>query len=377
MEITKIKLLFLVFAFCKASLFAQSISGIVLDANTNDPIESASVYFDNTTIGTSTNDKGSFTILVEPSINSPLIISFLGYEKIVIPNYSANKYYKILLVEDQNALDEVHLTYFDGMPKDIKIKHFREQFLGNSINGKSCKILNEDDLLFRFNKKTKQLVVSSKRPIHIKNENLQYDIEFDIRDFVIDYSRVNLEKNIFRIQSVVYKGTSFFKSLDTINEATIKNRKLTYEGSVLHFMRALSNENLLAEGYQVFSNGFVVEPSNYINVRRINTLDSVKVKLRLPLSVLYNNELQSSLISQTVHQTNKKNKKNTPKVGDTIHLSSINQNKSSTNSPYYNTEIIVDGFGNYSPIGAFYFTGYMSRLRVGDTLPLDYNLLDD
>ncbi|WP_047548405.1 carboxypeptidase-like regulatory domain-containing protein [Psychroserpens sp. Hel_I_66] len=378
METLKTNILKFLLFLCAINVNAQSISGIVLDAKSNEPIESASVFFDNTTIGTSTDNKGSFEISVEPGINSPLIISFLGYEKIAIDNYSANKFYKILLVEEQNSLDEVYLTYFDGMSKETKMNHFRDHFLGISANGKSCTISNEKDLILRFNKKTKQLIASSKRPVRIKNENLQYEIEFDIKDFIIDYSYVDLEKETFRVRSVVYTGTSFFKPLEDKNHDAEKKRDSTYKGSILHFMRALSKENLEAEGYQVFSQGFVVDPTKYINVRAIKTSDSVKVKLRLPLSILYNTDYQSTLVSRSENQAKKpvlKKENLKPKIGDTIHISSLNNSpKKTSNLPYFNTEIIIDGFGNYSPVGAFYFMGFMSKQRVGDTLPLDYNL---
>lgn len=53
----------------KASLFifmlplfciSQTFTGRVVDKMTQQPIETVSVYFDNTTIGTTTNDKGQF-----------------------------------------------------------------------------------------------------------------------------------------------------------------------------------------------------------------------------------------------------------------------------------------------------------------------------
>ncbi len=67
--------------------FSQTVKGIILDAKTNVPIESASVYFDNTSIGTSSNLKGEFEITLKKGINTALIISFLGYEKVVIKDY--------------------------------------------------------------------------------------------------------------------------------------------------------------------------------------------------------------------------------------------------------------------------------------------------
>ncbi|MGC1471933.1 MAG: carboxypeptidase-like regulatory domain-containing protein, partial [Psychroserpens sp.] len=90
-------------SLCKA----QSINGIVLDLKTNAPIESAAVYFDNTTIGTSTNDKGEFEIEQNTNVTSDLIISFLGYEKVTISDYDADSFYKVLLQESTNTLDEV------------------------------------------------------------------------------------------------------------------------------------------------------------------------------------------------------------------------------------------------------------------------------
>jgi len=76
--------------------FSQSIKGVVLDGKTNEPIESASVYFDNTTIGTSTNDKGEFSLPYKEGIKSALIISYLGYQNVMIYEYEVNKLYKIL-----------------------------------------------------------------------------------------------------------------------------------------------------------------------------------------------------------------------------------------------------------------------------------------
>ncbi len=99
------------------------------------------------------------------------------------------------------------------MTREIRLRYFRDQFLGLTKNGKSCTILNEEDLLLRFNKKTKQLTVNSKRPIIVNNENLNYQIRFEIKDFLINYSYVNVKKQVFRIKSVNYEGTAFYKNI--------------------------------------------------------------------------------------------------------------------------------------------------------------------
>ncbi|SDR69362.1 CarboxypepD_reg-like domain-containing protein [Formosa sp. Hel1_31_208] len=342
---------FISFLFSAYS-FSQSIKGIVLDVKTNLPIETVAVYFDNTTIGTTTNEKGEFEIDKREGVNSPLIISFLGYEKVFLTNYNSKTFYKVLLVPTTSQLDEVVITSYDGMSKALKLKYFKEQFLGQSENGASCTILNEDDLILRFNKSTKQLVASSTKPISIKNENLQYQIQFEIKDFVIDFRYVNIKKEIYRIESVIYTGTTFFKDLLKNKETSHVQRDSTYKGSVLHFMRALSNSRLEDEGYQVFTNGFKVDASKYISVRALEDTVKFAVKLRLPLSVVYNRDYQSGLRKSIKHSSGDKDKQ--------------------TQKSYYNTIITIDQYGNYSPIGAFYFVGYMSNLRIGDMLPLDF-----
>jgi hypothetical protein len=168
-------------------------------------------------------------------------------------------------------------------------------------------------LLLRFNKKTKQLTVNSKRPIIINNENLNYQIRFEIKDFSINYSYVNVKKQVFRIKSVNYEGTSFYKNIRENDALAEDLRNRTYKGSILHFMRALRNENLKQEGYQLFSKSFVVDPSKYINVRTIKASDSVLVKLRLQLSVLYNEQMQSEMVSSTPFPDTK----NTPQLKKT------------------------------------------------------------
>lgn len=268
------------------------------------------------------------------------------------------------------------ITYFDGITREIKLRYFRDQFLGLTKNRRSCTILNEEALLLRFNKKTKQLTVNSKRPIIVNNENLNYQIRFEIKDFLINYSYVNAKKQVFRIKSVNYEGTSFYKNIQENDSLAEDLRNRTYKGSILHFMRAVRHKNLKQEGYQLFSKSFIVDPSKYINVRRIKTSDSVLVKLRLQLSILYNENQQSEMVSSSPFLTNNNTAQfKKPQDGDTIRTSSLKfpSNKPS-NLPYFNTKIIIDKFGNYSPLSAFYFMGYMSNLRLGDTLPLDYNL---
>jgi len=330
---------FLLLFLTAFTTFSQSIKGVVLDNKTNEPIESASVYFDNTTIGTSTNDKGEFSLPYKEGIKSALIISYLGYQNVMLYEYEVNKLYKILMAEDVNTLDEVVISAIDSMPRAMKLEHFKQQFLGFSDAAKSCTILNEDDLILRYNYKKKQLTAKAKKPILVQNEDLQYLVSFQINDFIIVYSHSDIKNKHFHIKSVIYTGTTFYEPLeDANNKKAIKNRNKTYEGSVVHFMRALSKKSLEAEGYQIFSSGFLVKPENYITVKPIENTNSVSVKMLKPLSILYNKNRQSEIQS-------------------------------------FVDEFTIDAYGNYSPIGQVMFGGDMGNQRVGDLLPFDYEIV--
>ena len=337
MRINKASIIaFILPLFC----FSQTFTGLVLDKLTQQPIETVSVYFDNTTIGTTTNDKGEFSISYTDAVQSTLVISYLGYNKVLISDFRSKNNVVIELVEADNALDEVYLEYDDGLTRRQKLRLFRKEFLGNSKFGKSCKILNEDDLILKYDKRKKDLYASSKVPLKVLNKSLQYEISYDLIDFEVNFKYANLKTKEFTVNSVVYFGTSFYKELENFKKnKSIKNREQAYSGSVQHFMRSLYNKNLKDEGYLVFYDGFIVNEWSYFTVEAVENTDFKKVSLKENVSILYDKDFQSELQLEI-------------------------------------DEFYIDTYGNYTPIIGVYFSGVMGNQRVGDTLPLDYGLYD-
>lgn len=96
-------LLLLIFSISHTT--AQSISGIVVDEYSKEPIIGASVVLKGSTTGTTTDSNGNFNlnILVRPS---EIIISYIGYKNQTIKIDSKN-FYEILLAEDVLLLDQV------------------------------------------------------------------------------------------------------------------------------------------------------------------------------------------------------------------------------------------------------------------------------
>lgn len=329
-------LLVLCFFLISEIFFGQTLKGVVLDAKTKAPIETATIYFDNTTRGVITNDTGEFSIEYSKAIQSPLVISFLGYKKQIITDYRSKNYITVLLEENHEALGEVLINANDGMSRRQKLKFFRKEFLGTSSFGNSCKILNEDDIVIRYNKKEKVLTAYSKAPLQIENKALQYLITYDVTTFNLRFYSLNKD-----VKSVGFYGTTYYKNLEIFDKKkAIKNRAKAYQGSRLKFMRALYANKLEERGYEIFSGKTKIYPQDYFNyfyLESKNNSDIKRLFITQQLNVLYKRWEQSSIELLV-------------------------------------PSIFIDYFGNYTNVDKVRFTGAMGEQRVGELLPFDYGL---
>lgn len=324
------------FLLCTYLAFSQTISGYVFDAESNEPLESVAVYFDNTTVGTTTDSEGYFTLDYTDAIRSTLVCSYLGYESHYDNEYRSNTEVQITLNVNVDELDVVVIGYDDGLTRHQKLKLFRREFLGQSKFARSCKIMNEDDLILRYDKKGQSLSASSPTPVLIWNKDLNYQIAYDILDFQVDFKYVDLSDNYFLTNSVIYLGTSFFRDLNkTQKRRVLKRRTKVYKGSVQHFMRAVFNSTLSDENFDIYANSFQVNPWDYILVSDTKNPNYKKVQLNNRISILYNKERQSDLRLKT-------------------------------------DALYIDSYGNYLPIQGVLFSGAMGDQRIGDILPSDY-----
>lgn len=125
------KYLALVLLFLCSSLACAQIElkNKVVDFNKNLPLESASVYIKNTTIGTITNADGKFALQVpQANIADTLVISSIGYSTYKIPIAEFDTTFEIYLDEEVASLDEV-LIMSEPRPKtgnDIVLKALKK-----------------------------------------------------------------------------------------------------------------------------------------------------------------------------------------------------------------------------------------------------------
>lgn len=225
------------------------INGKVMDAVTKLPLLGASVFAQNTTIGTATDQQGNFTLRL---LNGgyDLIITFTGYQTVTRRITTADALDKNIVIEvaqKEKALEDVVIKSSNEV-KDGLIKYgsfFEENFIGKTINSNQCVIKNKDVLHFYFYKKKNRLKVLATAPLEIENTALGYTIKYTLDSFTHEYGT----------QMSTYSGYPLFKDMPPADEAQktgwYNNRLKAYQGSMLHFMRSVHDKKIKEEGFEI------------------------------------------------------------------------------------------------------------------------------
>lgn len=236
--------LFFLIAFITVQVFAQiQIKGKVLTYK-NETLDGASVYLNNTTVGTTTNDKGEFELTIKEG-SYELIVSFIGFKTAQLSIDTKQEYGNLIfrLVPETNMLDEVELkkTKYDSEWK-YNLSRFKRHFFGGTIFAKDCQLLNPKVLHFEFDSKTLTLTVDAREPLQIKHKSLGYLITYDLVNFSLGQRKL------------IYLGYTKYQPLKggkRKQRRWKKNRLTAYNGSRMHFVRSLRNKTLKKEGFVV------------------------------------------------------------------------------------------------------------------------------
>lgn len=225
--------------------FAQGrINGVVTDAETKLPLQGASVFAQNTTLGAVTKEDGSFSLHLSKG-GYELVISFTGYTSQRL-NVEADgeKQVNIALQKEDQSLSEVVIRstneVADGWDKYGSF--FIRNFIGATPLADSCFLQNPEALKFYYYKRSDKLKVLATEPLRIENRSLGYQIHYALDSFI---SKNNL---------VSYRGNCFYRLMEGSNEeqaAWQKARNLAYYGSRLHFLRSYYDSTLSQNGFTV------------------------------------------------------------------------------------------------------------------------------
>ncbi|SHJ67264.1 CarboxypepD_reg-like domain-containing protein [Aquimarina spongiae] len=312
---------------------AEVLKGVVLDKATKAPLEGVVIYIDGTTTGTVTNASGAFILDLE---NQPrdaqVTIAYLGYESIYLKTSSVLPD-DVLSVQMEKKLEELDPVFLqnDDWSREKKLNYFRAYFIGNKKDQKTCKILNEDAIRLYYNYGEQTLYASANVPINIKNDQLGYNIVYNLVSFEIKFNRGENVKGFY------VAGTSYFKAFDEESKALNKRRQNAYKGSRLHFMRSLATGTLDQNKFDVYHKGLKTEVDRVFKVEKEPGFAKV-YPLQKRTTVLFKNKHRTDLIFNV------------------------------------NDHFLIDGLGNFSDTEKILFNGEMTNQKVARLLPLDYGL---
>ena len=230
------------------TLFSQkSITGKVIDASTNKPLASVSIFLSNTSIGTYSNNLGEFSLNNFPQGKFDIIISYIGYETFV-QNVSSDKIPSFLSVALHPKVEEINEVVVGGYEKDGWEKwgkFFTDNFIGTTNFSSNCFIKNPEIIKFRKSKTPNVLSAYADGQLIIENKALGYSIKFQLEKFEFNFTK----------QTLLYVGYPFFKEMETKRNSLQlrwqKNRLQAYKGSLMHFMRSLYRNTLVEEGFEL------------------------------------------------------------------------------------------------------------------------------
>ncbi|HEY5367402.1 MAG TPA: carboxypeptidase-like regulatory domain-containing protein [Hanamia sp.] len=232
----------------KAQTSFYKVKGKVIDKNTRLPLQGASVFAQNTTIGEATDSAGNFSIYL-PEGGYSLATTYTGYETETIRINHATSLNDSLVIElnpDQKSLEAVTIV-INPEVKNRWEKYgsfFTDNFIGQTKFAKQCVIKNPEVLHFYFSKKNDKLKVLAKEPLIVDNFALGYTLKFAIDSFT----------NYYHTHTNLFIGYPLFEKMqgDSAQQKVWdKNRASAYKGSMLQFMRSLYSQTLEDEGFQL------------------------------------------------------------------------------------------------------------------------------
>ncbi|PHN07402.1 carboxypeptidase-like regulatory domain-containing protein [Flavilitoribacter nigricans] len=262
-------------------LCGQSVlSGRVTEAGNQQPVPFATVYFDGTTTGQTTDEDGRFQLSVSGiELPAVLVVSHVGYETLTLPVKDTKEELQLEIRIREQVMSTVVVQ--DRNQRQKNLQEFRQLFLGSDAWGQAARILNEEALVFNRDYVNQKLVIrndymrkmvqdakrpniqwaadgsyvtfdqavnleaTAKVPLEVELPDLGYTVRVDLKSF----------ETIYKQGTTSYFGHFFFQGKEggdaKRKRRFEKKRERAYYNSSLHFLRALYQGALAENGYRL------------------------------------------------------------------------------------------------------------------------------
>jgi CarboxypepD_reg-like domain len=355
------KIFFCLIFLIQFSSFSQeniTISGQIIDAKTKEAIPFANIFIEGTTIGTQSDEKGTYSLSRIPKGKFQFVASSIGYLPYsqIFSNVNSSIKKDIYLQEDVKYLSEVKVTAKHDKAWERNLHLFEKEFLGNDFNKKLVTIQNPEVIDFKVENGV--FIATANQPIVIENKYLGYKYTYILQNFENTYERL------------AYKGMGRFEILETTDKTQIKkfenHRETAFKGSLKHFLKSIIQGNLLENGY---NGSYVGNPSD--DFRKVQNIKINRYEMD------YVSQIQYPFIAKnSIYPTEVENQYllilDCPLQ---LYYSGKNETERSYLSQLGN--IIVTADGDLIDPYSIQIFGSMASQRIAKTLPFDYALTQD
>ncbi|RZK81925.1 MAG: carboxypeptidase-like regulatory domain-containing protein [Pedobacter sp.] len=339
----------LFFALHAKSQQTFNISGTVSNTK-GEKIQAATVFIAGSQKSTVTDANGSFQFPNTAPGAYQVIINMLGYNSIKHNVSLKDKSIVVDTVMQDKSITLEGVNIGNKSQREKQLKTFIKYFMGESENAKACKILNPD--IIEFSTFKNELRATTDDFLIIENNNLGYRVKYLLRSFIYDDVK----------DATGYDGEPIFEQLEGTTaqkELWQSNRKAAYQGSLMHYLRAMYNNTARKEGFltyavQNFSLPVMIAPNPVGTEQLIAHPDSsfmvFKYKKRL----------------YTVYDKKKAEEEDKLSTRSAI---AITMDKTGS---VLMLHADVDSRGNYASTKPLLIQGFWGKKRIGDQLPLEY-----
>ncbi|MEM6720918.1 MAG: TonB-dependent receptor [Bacteroidota bacterium] len=216
LELKKRKVLFLIILCFPVLFYAQTnytIRGTVKDAANGETLLGATVFLKGTTIGSTTNEYGFYSITTKEGTYT-LVVSYLGFttseQEITL---TSNQTFDIELKEDSSQLDEVVITADESKKVDLRTPQMSVAKLSSRTIKQMPAVLGEVDVI-----KSIQMLPG------VTNAG-EGASGFNVRGGAEDQNLVLLD------EAIIYNASHLFGFFSVFNTDAIKDIKL-YKGGI-------------------------------------------------------------------------------------------------------------------------------------------------
>jgi hypothetical protein len=348
---------FFLFSLFPFTLSAQvNISGKVLSNETGEPIAGASVYINNSTIGTSSNADGEYSLLNFLQGTYEIVVSHIGFDPLVhkVEVRSANLVLTFRLDPKVKQMRNILVMSDEKRRKLMAI--FKEQFLGITVAGEKCRIENEREIMFEPGNGKSDIYAFADQPLIIINRELGYKITFDLQEFYLDESTGR----------TFFYGYTKYEDLGKGNiDKYRKTRRQYYMGSTMHFYHSLYEGRAMENKFRVIR---VITYSNnmerYVETLKIDPKDFVYTDKESNRKYMaWDGKITVQYLQDPVYKNALRNK--TIVMGDL--RKGIESELTMMEKPVFFTERGLPE----NPLGIS-FSGFWSYEKLGNMLPVDY-----